>query len=77
MLRHVTPVPEGAYAAYGSVWHYGDNVRTFGGTARTLDEADGETELIEDNRADAGGPPVPAGLPESLYGAVLELMSAE
>ena len=36
---------KGAYAAYGSVWHYGDNVRTFGGTARTLDEADGEIPL--------------------------------
>ena len=36
---------KGAFAAYGSVWHYGDAVRTWGGTARTLDGADGEIPL--------------------------------
>ncbi|MBR2824317.1 MAG: hypothetical protein IKE24_11605 [Clostridia bacterium] len=33
---------KGAFAVYGSVWHYGDAEKTLGGTARTLDEADGE-----------------------------------
>ena len=28
-----------------SVWHYGDRIRTLGGTARTLDGVDGETEV--------------------------------
>jgi len=32
---------KGAYAVYASIWHYGDPPATFGGTARTLDEADG------------------------------------
>ena len=36
---------KGAFAVYGSVWHYGDTGRTLGGTARTLDEADGEIPL--------------------------------
>ena len=36
---------KGAYAIYASVWHYGDDSRTLGGTARTLDEADGEIPL--------------------------------
>ena len=36
---------KGAYAVYASVWHYGDAVKTLGGTARTLDEADGEIPL--------------------------------
>ena len=37
----------GAYAAYASIWHYGDPAKTLGGTARTLDEADGEIPLEE------------------------------
>ena len=36
---------KGSYAVYGSVWHYGEPVKTLGGTARTLDEADGEIPL--------------------------------
>ncbi len=36
---------KGSFAVYGSVWHYGDPARTLGGTARTLDEADGEIPL--------------------------------
>ena len=36
---------KGAFAVYASVWHYGDPARTLGGTARTLDEADGEIPL--------------------------------
>ena len=36
---------KGAYAVYASVWHYGDAARNLGGTARTLDEADGEIPL--------------------------------
>ena len=38
---------KGSFAVYGSVWHYGDAARTLGGTARTLDEADGEIPLGE------------------------------
>lgn len=30
---------------YGHKWTYGDDVKTFGGTARTLDDVDGECEL--------------------------------
>ncbi len=30
---------------YGHRWTYGDNVNTYGGTARTLDQVDGECEL--------------------------------
>lgn len=30
---------------YGAVWHYGDSLETLGGTARTLDGVDGETEV--------------------------------
>ncbi len=37
----------GNFSAYHSVWHYGDKVCTLGGTARTLDEADGEIQLEE------------------------------
>ncbi len=33
---------KGAFAVYGSVWHFGDTEKNLGGTARTLDEADGE-----------------------------------
>ena len=36
---------KGAFAVYASVWHYGDQPNTLGGTARTLDEADGEIPL--------------------------------
>ena len=36
---------KGAFAVYASVWHYGDPPSTLGGTARTLDEADGEIAL--------------------------------
>ena len=36
---------KGAFAVYASVWHYGDSPSTLGGTARTLDEADGEIAL--------------------------------
>ena len=36
---------KGAYGAYASIWHYGDPAQTLGGTARTLDEADGEIPL--------------------------------
>ncbi len=38
---------KGAFAVYASVWHYGDRAGTLGGTARTLDEADGEIALEE------------------------------
>ena len=36
---------KGVYAVYASVWHYGDRSGNLGGTARTLDEADGEIPL--------------------------------
>lgn len=36
---------KGQYGAYASVWHYGDNGRNLKGTARTLDEANGEIPL--------------------------------
>ena len=36
---------KGQYGAYASVWHYGDNGRNLKGTARTLDEADGDIPL--------------------------------
>ena len=32
----------GSRGYYGQMWHYGDEVRTLGGTARTLDQANGE-----------------------------------
>ena len=38
---------KGSFAVYGSVWYYGDFSRNLGGTARTLDEADGEIPLGE------------------------------
>ena len=41
----LTATLKGAYAAYGSLWRYGADLPTFGGTARTLDEADGEIPL--------------------------------
>ena len=43
----LTVALKGDYAVYGSVWRYGDRGGTFGGTARTLDEADGEIPLEE------------------------------
>ena len=36
---------KGQFAVYASVWHYGDAGRNLKGTARTLDEADGEIPL--------------------------------
>ena len=36
---------KGTFGAYASVWHFGEKVKTMGGTARTLDEADGEIPL--------------------------------
>lgn len=33
------------FAVYGSIWHYGDEVHDLGGTARTLDNADGAIPL--------------------------------
>lgn len=35
----------GNYACYSSIWHYGDEPRDLKGTAKTLDEADGEVPL--------------------------------
>ena len=35
----------GNFSAYDSIWHYGDDFHDLGGTARTLDEADGEIPL--------------------------------
>ena len=35
----------GNLTAYHSIWHYGDKITDLGGTARTLDEADGEIPL--------------------------------
>ncbi len=36
---------KGSYSYYASIWHYGDPADTLGGTARTLDEADGAIPL--------------------------------
>ena len=36
---------KGVYHAYCSIWHYSDTPDTLGGTARTLDEADGAVPL--------------------------------
>ena len=36
---------KGSYTYYASIWHYGDPAETLGGTARTLDNADGEIPL--------------------------------
>lgn len=41
----LTVTLKGAYSVYASVWHYGDMPDTLGGTARTLDEADGAIPL--------------------------------
>lgn len=35
----------GSFTAYSSIWHYGDTFETLGGTARTLDTADGAVPL--------------------------------
>ena len=35
----------GDYSAYHSIWHYGEDFTDLGGTARTLDEADGAVPL--------------------------------
>ncbi len=43
----LTAALKGAYTLYGSGWHYGEPNRTFGGTARTLDEANGAIPLEE------------------------------
>ena len=36
---------KGAFAVYASIWRYGEPAETLGGTARTLDEADGGVPL--------------------------------
>lgn len=36
---------KGDFSAYHSIWRYGEDIHDFGGTARTLDEADGAVEL--------------------------------
>lgn len=36
---------KGNLSAYHSIWHYGEEIQDLGGTARTLDEADGEIPL--------------------------------
>ncbi len=36
---------KGNVSNYGSIWHYGDPIKDLGGTARTLDEADGAVDL--------------------------------
>ncbi|KAL3492038.1 putative alpha-xylosidase [Aspergillus germanicus] len=36
---------KGSYWEHSSVWHYGDENVTLGGTARTLDEADGRVDM--------------------------------
>jgi alpha-glucosidase (family GH31 glycosyl hydrolase) len=36
---------KGSYWEHSSVWHYGDENATLGGTARTLDEADGRVDM--------------------------------
>jgi alpha-glucosidase (family GH31 glycosyl hydrolase) len=36
---------KGSYWEHSSVWHYGDENYTLGGTARTLDEADGRVDM--------------------------------
>ena len=45
---------KGAFSVYASIWHYGVPVKTLGGTARTLDEADGAIPL-EDGIQSARG----------------------
>ena len=36
---------KGNLSAYHSIWHYGEKIKDLGGTARTLDEANGAIEL--------------------------------
>ena len=36
---------KGNLSAYHSIWHYGEAIHDLGGTARTLDEADGAIPL--------------------------------
>lgn len=36
---------KGNLSNYRSIWHYGDKIKDLGGTARTLDEADGAVDL--------------------------------
>lgn len=36
---------KGNLSAYHSIWHYGEEIKDLGGTARTLDEADGAIDL--------------------------------
>ena len=36
---------KGNYEGYDGIWHYGDPIRSLGGTARTLDTVNGETEV--------------------------------
>lgn len=36
---------KGDFSAYHSIWRYGEEIHDLGGTARTLDEADGAVEL--------------------------------
>ena len=36
---------KGQFTVYAAIWHYGDADESFGGTARTLDAADGEIPL--------------------------------
>ncbi len=43
----LTVTLKGAYSVYASIWHYGDAPDTLGGTARTLDEADGAVALSD------------------------------
>jgi len=45
---------KGADAVFGGTWHYGEKPNTLGGTARTLDGADGEIPL-EDGLLSFGG----------------------
>lgn len=45
---------KGEFSFYASIWHYGDAPDTLGGTARTLDNADGAIPL-EDGIASAKG----------------------
>jgi alpha-glucosidase (family GH31 glycosyl hydrolase) len=41
----LTAAVKGSYGAHSSVWHYGSGNATLGGTARTLDDVNGRTEI--------------------------------
>ncbi|KAF9883042.1 hypothetical protein FE257_004296 [Aspergillus nanangensis] len=41
----LTAAVKGSYGPHSSVWHFGDENITLGGTARTLDEADGRVDM--------------------------------